>query len=374
MTRYIGKDGLSAYEIAVKNGFAGAVSEWLESLKGADGENGKSAYEVAVEKGFTGSEEEWLQSITHDLSPYITGVEILKIVDDKVRSSAPDLSPYVTRVETQKLVESKFQVVENDLNSLENTVNSEIQTIKDSVESVVSQAYWHHNLPLLNSLTSAKIAKWDKISDIETELQQLRDSTQYDQQNQNDAILSLENRIAALESQIASGNNAVTQFSADSDAITKYGGELFTIYNNAYNSIADFSANYLHFLSTDNDYQMNFSTDDFGEDDVVYVVCTKELNLSENSMISMCYKSGATENGDIYLVPKPEHSDVPISVYVYNQIQNGTAVKIPFQWLYSKTFITTLSDCNVGSGTYYFAFSGHSNNTRPLLKRIQILN
>lgn len=86
-----GKDGLSAYEIAVENGFIGTVSEWLESLKGADGlpgkdgingtngvdgkdgkagrdgvdgkngidgENGLSAYEIAVENGFTGSEEE----------------------------------------------------------------------------------------------------------------------------------------------------------------------------------------------------------------------------------------------------------------------------------------------------------------------------
>lgn len=32
-----GKDGKSAYEIAVKNGFEGTEEEWLKSLKGADG-------------------------------------------------------------------------------------------------------------------------------------------------------------------------------------------------------------------------------------------------------------------------------------------------------------------------------------------------
>ena len=32
-----GKDGLSAYEIALKNGFEGTETEWLASLKGADG-------------------------------------------------------------------------------------------------------------------------------------------------------------------------------------------------------------------------------------------------------------------------------------------------------------------------------------------------
>lgn len=35
-----GKNGASAYEIAVKNGFEGSEEEWLESLKGKDGYNG----------------------------------------------------------------------------------------------------------------------------------------------------------------------------------------------------------------------------------------------------------------------------------------------------------------------------------------------
>lgn len=35
-----GENGLSAYEIAVKNDFAGTESEWLESLKGQDGADG----------------------------------------------------------------------------------------------------------------------------------------------------------------------------------------------------------------------------------------------------------------------------------------------------------------------------------------------
>lgn len=105
-----GRDGLSAYELAVQQGFVGTLDEWLASLKGAagakgekgdkgeqgergekgdageqgvqgergekgetgergadgndgaDGANGKSAYELAVEHGYVGTEEEWLQS------------------------------------------------------------------------------------------------------------------------------------------------------------------------------------------------------------------------------------------------------------------------------------------------------------------------
>ncbi|MEG1509131.1 MAG: trypsin-like peptidase domain-containing protein [Clostridia bacterium] len=64
---------ISAYDIAVKNGFVGTEQEWLASLKGADGKNGEdgaavyrgySAYEVAVIKGFKGTELEWLASLT----------------------------------------------------------------------------------------------------------------------------------------------------------------------------------------------------------------------------------------------------------------------------------------------------------------------
>ena len=53
---------ISAYEIAVKNGFKGTESEWLESLKG------KSAYELAVENGFKGTESEWLESLKGEKS------------------------------------------------------------------------------------------------------------------------------------------------------------------------------------------------------------------------------------------------------------------------------------------------------------------
>ena len=61
-----GVDGKTAYDLAVEKGYKGTLKEWLESLKGSDGQNGsegKSAYELAVEKGYTGTLEEWLLSL-----------------------------------------------------------------------------------------------------------------------------------------------------------------------------------------------------------------------------------------------------------------------------------------------------------------------
>lgn len=63
------ENGLSAYEIAVENGFQGTEAEWLESLVGEDGtavEKGYSAYEIAVQNGFEGTELEWLDSLVGD--------------------------------------------------------------------------------------------------------------------------------------------------------------------------------------------------------------------------------------------------------------------------------------------------------------------
>ena len=122
-----GKDGKSAYEIAVEHGFVGTEVEWLESLKGVDGKDGvngkdgcdgrngvdgllgkdgkdgadglpgrdgidgidgKSAYIIAVEHGFSGTETEWLQSlkgadgrdgIISDMSNYATKADIAEL-------------------------------------------------------------------------------------------------------------------------------------------------------------------------------------------------------------------------------------------------------------------------------------------------------
>lgn len=372
-----GVNGKSAYEIAKENGFVGTVSEWLESLKGADGLPGKDGVDGKNGKdGHDGKDGvNGIDGVTPDMSEYPKKSYVddeLLLIHEAMIPLTRELHSHQNMAVLDSLTAEDMAML-GELQQFEDSTKYDIQTIRESVEPVISQAHWHHNLTLLNSITAEKVAKWDEISDVETELQQFQDSVLYDQQNQNDKILYLENRITLLESQLANENNAVTLFSAGADALDLYGSELFTIYNNAYNSITDFSANYPHFLSADNDYQINFSVDDFGWDGMVYIVCEKELNLSEKSQISMGYQSGATENGDLYLVPKPERNDVPISVYIYTQIQNGTAIKIPFQWLYSDSCITTLSDCNVSSGIYYFAFAGRSNNTHPMIKQIQVL-
>lgn len=82
-----GYDGLSAYDVATRNGFVGDENEWLASLKGEKGDQGVqgeqgiqgetgekgdtgdigdvglSAYDIALQEGFIGTEAEWLTSL-----------------------------------------------------------------------------------------------------------------------------------------------------------------------------------------------------------------------------------------------------------------------------------------------------------------------
>lgn len=103
-----GSDGLSAYEIALDNGFVGTESQWLLSLKGADGADGQdgadgidgqdgadgqdgvdgidgtdglSAYQIAVENGFVGTEGQWLASLKGDQGdPGTDGISSNKVI------------------------------------------------------------------------------------------------------------------------------------------------------------------------------------------------------------------------------------------------------------------------------------------------------
>ena len=56
----IGATGLSAYELAKSEGYEGSITEWLAFLKGEKGDKGDSAYEVAVSEGYTGDKQAWI--------------------------------------------------------------------------------------------------------------------------------------------------------------------------------------------------------------------------------------------------------------------------------------------------------------------------
>ena len=145
-----GKDGKSAYEIAVEHGFVGTEAEWLESLKGVDGKNGvdglpgkdgkngtdglpgrdgidgKSAYIIAVEHGFTGTETEWLQS--------------LKGIDGR-DGITPDMSDYATKADIADLQEQIRQISGISYISVFESGSDVLQKYGDSIYTYYNDGY-----------------------------------------------------------------------------------------------------------------------------------------------------------------------------------------------------------------------------------------
>lgn len=163
-----GKDGKSAFEIAVEHGFVGTEAEWLKNLKGVDGKDGvngkdgcdgrngvdglpgkdgkngadglpgrdgidgingsdgKSAYIIAVEHGFSGTENEWLQS--------------LKGADGK-DGITPDMSDYATKANIAELQEQIRQISGISYISVFESGSDALQKYGDSIYTYYNDGY-----------------------------------------------------------------------------------------------------------------------------------------------------------------------------------------------------------------------------------------
>lgn len=316
-----GKDGKSAYQIAIENGFVGTEIEWLESLKGADGKDGingkdgadglpgkdgidgkngadghdgvngidgKSAYEIAVANGFIGTESEWLESLKG--SDGRDGVDEKDGADGQPGKDAPevDLSNYATKDELQKIEENAAY--------LEN---------------------------LIKNSTSASYT---------------------------------------------------VLFESGTDALTDYGENIYTYYNDGYRSLSGFSESYPHFCCAENDFALYFNQIDFSWAGTVFVLCLTPVALTSSMYLILSYTVGASQDAEFYLVKKIDKTGAELARYIYEEIQEGKAVELSFKWLYSDTYISVMQSLeNVPDGEYYLAFKGTSDNSHPMIKTIKFL-
>ena len=95
------KEGLSAYEVYLKNGGTLSEEEWLESLKGdigptgangKDGKDGKSAYKSWLDAGNTGTEEDFINSLKGEKgdTPDLTDYAKIEYVDNSISYAIAD--------------------------------------------------------------------------------------------------------------------------------------------------------------------------------------------------------------------------------------------------------------------------------------------
>ena len=79
----------------------------------------------------------------------------------------------------------------------------------------------------------------------------------------------------------------------------------------------------------------------------------------------------------MWLIPKSSQAMQPSETarYIYEEIQKGNAVSVPFSWLQSvDNYTSVLLPCeDVASGEYYLAWVGRSNNSHPYIRSIKVL-
>ena len=375
-----GKDGRSAYEIAIENGFVGTAAEWLESLKGRDGIDGKDglpgkdgkdgADGLPGKDGTNGKDgkdgRDGKDGVSPDLKNYPDTDAVKALVQATVQ-------PLLQQAHVHKNLDVLDDLTADELSLLralqefEDDTTYNIQTFREAIAALNEKAHTHENQSALEQITAAKIAQWDgfgtQINGLSTKI------TVYSEKTER-TLESLQKQIDNL----TSGRNYTVLFQSGQNAISTYASNLSMILDGSYQTMADFLAAYPQFCSAENDFMLSYSQTCFNWDKSVLTVCAKPLSLTKNAEIVMSYQSGSSEAGSLYLVPKPQKIDIPIGVYVNTEIDANRAVSLDFQWLQSDNFITTITECTgISDGEYYLAWVGRSNNSHPKIRFLKVL-
>ena len=369
-----GKDGRSAYEIAIENGFVGTVAEWLESLKGRDGIDGKDGKDGADglpgKDGTNGKDGKDGRDGKDGVSPDLTNYPDTDAVKALVQAT---VQPLLQQAHVHKNLDVLDDLTADELSLLrtlqefEDDTTYNIQTFREAIAALNEKAHTHENQSALDQITAAKIAQWDgfgtQINGLSTKV------TVYSEKTER-TLESLQKQIDNL----TSGRNYTVLFQSGQNAISTYASNLSMILDGRYQTMADFLTAYPQFCSAANDFVLSYSQECFNWDKSVLTVCAKPLSLTKNAEIVMSYQSGSSEAGSLYLVPKPQKIDIPIGVYVNTEIDANRAVSLDFHWLQSDTFITTITECTgISDGEYYLAWVGRSNNSHPKIRFLKVL-
>ena len=375
-----GKDGRSAYEIAIENGFVGTAAEWLESLKGRDGIDGKDglpgkdgkdgADGLPGKDGTNGKDgkdgRDGKDGVSPDLKNYPDTDAVKALVQATVQ-------PLLQQAHVHKNLDVLDDLTADELSLLrtlqefEDDTTYNTQTFREAIAALNEKAHTHENQSALEQITAAKIAQWDgfgtQINGLSTKI------TVYSEKTER-TLESLQKQIDNL----TSGRNYTVLFQSGQNAVSTYASNLSMILDGSYQTMTDFLAAYPQFCSAANDFVLSYSQACFNWDKSVLTVCTKSLSLTKNAEIVMSYQSGSSEAGRLYLVQKPQKIDIPIGVYVNTEIDANRAVSLDFQWLQSETFITTITECtSISDGEYYLAWVGRSNNSHPKIRFLKVL-
>ena len=177
--------------------------------------------------------------------------------------------------------------------------------------------------------------------------------------------------------QIPTSQPETTLFHSGSDALQTYGELLYTYYVDGYRSLSGFADIYPNFCCAENDYAIYYNQPDFNWGATIYTMCITPVRITPAKKILLCYNSGSTDIGEMWLGRKAatELSPAETARYIHEKVSGGEAISIPFGWLGSVgNFITVLHDCgSVSADEYYLAWKAVTDNTSPMIRTVKVL-
>ena len=309
----------------------------LQKIQSASkGTDGKSAFEIAVEHGFVGTEVEWLES--------------LKGVDGKDGVNGKDGC--------------------DGRNGVDGLPGKDG---KDGADGLPGR----DGIDGTDGKSAYIIAVEHGFSGTENEwLQSLKGADGKDGITPDMSDYATKADIAELQEQIRqiSGISYISVFESGSDALQKYGNNIYTYYNDGYRSLAGFAESYPHFCSAENNYALYFNQNDFSWAGTVFVIFLTPIAISADMHLLLSYLVGASENATFYLVKKTDKTGAELAQRIYEEIKAENTLQLSFQWLYSNDFISVIQSLeNISDGEYYLAFKGTSDNSHPMVKSIKFM-
>lgn len=230
-----GANGLSAYELAAKNGFTGNESAWLASLKGdkgdqgpkgdngqngvngVDGKDGLSAYSIAVKNGYNGTEEEWVNKWLRGtiVSANVDDAGVMSMIDINGNVINTNLAPIAKAASSASAAEASAQAAANSANEAATHETNAASSLAETRKSEQNAKTSEQNAAA-SAAQAAKNAKtlqadWNQTDDTQTDFIKNKPDV-YPKAHMIDSQLSLSNRLKSIN--VSYGDSCLHYFCA----------------------------------------------------------------------------------------------------------------------------------------------------------------
>ena len=224
-----GADGLSAYQLAVRDGFTGTITQWLVSLKGEKGDEGEKGNAFTY-SDFTSEQIATLQKPATDAASNLTSFEsnITNAENERVIAENARNNAETTRESNSATaVTNANNAASNANTAASNFANAVVQEEGTNTDKVISQKVVTDELAnKVDKIAGMGLSTNDYTNTDKSQVAQNKDTNSIQDTVVAEALAKLNQEFEALKKIIASGNlGDVHVTSLTSDNVPKYCGQ-----------------------------------------------------------------------------------------------------------------------------------------------------